>query len=251
MKKLALALGTLTAMLFCTHGLAAPGLGNPGIANIDSRITTPKSYADLGAEWWQWALQAPAANSPLLDISGEYCSVGQQGPVWFLAGTLGGGAPVVRTCQVPNGKAIFFPVINAAYFAFPSDPPDERTAESVRSTAQGLCDRNSIRDVSVTIDGVEVSSPVEYYTSAEQSPIFQVQLPTDNPFISGTPLMLSPSAHQGFYIYVKPLEPGQHTVEWTATWDCDFDADGEFESTSSETIFYYLTVLTGVANEVQ
>ena len=60
---------------------------NLRIAPIDSKIITVKTYADLGSEWWQWALQAPAADNPLLDEDGSNCRVGQQGPVWFLAGT--------------------------------------------------------------------------------------------------------------------------------------------------------------------
>ena len=60
--------------------------------------------------------------------------------------------------------------------------------------------------------------------------------------------MLSPSAHQGFYIYVKSLDVGEHTIEWTATWDCDF---GEGPEPLSENVRYDLNVLTGVSGEVQ
>ena len=56
--------------------------------------------------------------------------------------------------------------------------------------------------------------------------------------------MLSPAAHQGFYIYVNPLETGPHTIEWTATWDC-------FGNPNSEDIKYHLNVLEGVLGEIQ
>ena len=183
MKKLTLAVGTLFVFLFSVYTLAAPGQGNPGIANINSSISNPETYADLGAEWWQWALQAPATDTPLFD-DGSKCRVGQEGPVWFLAGTLGNGdpnAPTERDCDVPNGKAIFFPVINAAYFGFLDDPEDQRTAEFARS-ATNFCDSSTIQNLSVTIDGVPVNNPTQYYTSSDESPIFQIQLPTDNLF---------------------------------------------------------------------
>lgn len=35
--------------------------------------------------------------------------VGQHGSVWFLAGVFNSGAPTVRSCAVPKGKALFFP----------------------------------------------------------------------------------------------------------------------------------------------
>ena len=228
--------------------------GNPGIAPINSRLTTVKTYAELGAEWWQWAVQAPAADSPLLDATGEKCRVGQQGAVWFLAGTLGSGDPnesTERDCDVPAGKAIFFPAINVAYFGFLNDPPEERTAEFARMSAEETCDSSSISNLSVTIDGVEVARPARFVTSAARSPVFQAQLPADNIF-AATPdeipeLLLSPAAHQGFYYYVKPLEAGVHTIEWTASWICPGFNGEEL----SENVKYNLNVLTGVSGEVE
>ena len=224
-------------------GRKAPGTvaqGNPGIAPINSQINSVKSYADLGAEWWQWAVQAPLVDSPLLDPDGTKCRVGQEGPVWFLAGTLGSSVPTTRQCEVPGNKAIFFPVINAAYFAFLNDPPETRTAEAVRAAADAACDTSSISNLSVTIDGRPVAKATRFFTSVDKSPLFQAQLPTDNIFLADTSsipdLVLSPAAHKGFYIYVKPLTPGLHTIEWTATWDC-----------GSEDVKYELDVLSGVA----
>ena len=230
---------------------AASGHGKPGIVPIDAHITTVKTYAEVGAEWWQWAVQAPATDNPLFDTTGEKCTVGQQGPVWFLAGTSGSGAPTQRTCKVPFGKAIFFPVINVAWFAFLNDPAEERTAEFVRAKAEAACDSNSIRDLSVTIDGKAVARAHKFLTFAKDSPLFQAQLPTDNIFGATTAdilkLLLSPSAHKGFYLYVRPLAPGRHTIEWTATWDCDF---GNGLQPFSENVSYTLNVLRGVSGQV-
>jgi hypothetical protein len=231
---------------------AVSGQGNPGIVPINARVTTVKTYAELGAEWWQWAVQAPATDNPLTDATGEKCRVGQQGPVWFLAGTQGSGVPTQRTCEVPFGKAIFFPVINVAWFAFLSDPPEERTGEFVRAKAEAACDSNSIGGLSVKIDGTAVARPAQFVTFAKDSPLFQAQLPSDNIF-GATPtdipeLLLSPSAHKGFYLYLRPLAPGSHTISWTATWDCDF---GNGPITFSERVSYTLNVLSGVSNEVK
>jgi hypothetical protein len=249
MTKTRLCILTISLATCVTAGAALAWEDDSGIVPIDSKITTVKTYADLGSEWWQWAVQAPATDNPLLDKDGSNCRVGQQGPVWFLAGTQGSGKPTVRRCEVPGGKAIFFPVINNVYFAFLSDPPEQRTAEFVRTTAETGCDSSSIRGISVTIDGTRVAEPARFVTTAEQSPLFQAQLPTDNifGFTEGQvpELLLSPAAHKGFYLYLKPLPPGNHIIKWTATWDCTFG--GPF----GENITYKLKVLTGVSGQQQ
>src|SRR4030081_3634226 len=78
------------------------------------------TYGQWSARWSQWALAIPKGTNPLLDTTGAKCAVGQGGPVWFLAGTFGSGS-VSRSCTVPAGKALFFPVVNAFYV---QEPPD-------------------------------------------------------------------------------------------------------------------------------
>lgn len=65
-----------------------------------------------GANWWIWALSSPEGSSPIDDLTGKNCAVNQAGPVWFLAGTYENGTPVRRTCTVPAGKTVLFPLIN-------------------------------------------------------------------------------------------------------------------------------------------
>jgi hypothetical protein len=68
-------------------------------------------FAKLSAEWLQWALSIPASVNPQTDPTGDFAAVGQRGPIWFLAGKFGGGI-ATRSCSVPQGTALFFPVIN-------------------------------------------------------------------------------------------------------------------------------------------
>jgi hypothetical protein len=44
--------------------------------------------------------------------------IGQRGPVWFLAGARS-GEPVTRRCSIPEGVALFFPVINTGFVYVP------------------------------------------------------------------------------------------------------------------------------------
>src|SRR5215475_11351924 len=70
------------------------------------------------AQWWQFALSIPTGVNPLTDTAGADCMVGQHDPIWFLAGIFPGGT-ATRTCAVPAGEWLFFPVINSVQINAP------------------------------------------------------------------------------------------------------------------------------------
>ena len=198
-----------------------------GIAPPQSR-PHGKSYGEWAAEWWQWALGIPVSSNPLLDLTGENCAVNQPDHVWFLAGTFG-GEPVTRECTIPTGRALLFPLINNAYFAFPNDPPETRTEEFIR--AQVACAEDATLSL-VEIDGVPVRDPGRYF---EESVVFEVVLGEDNLFGAPAGFTLSPSVDAGYYLFLTPLTPGEHTIHWQVTSGCGFSQD----------ITYHLTVSPG------
>lgn len=179
-----------------------------------------QTYGRWAAAWWQWALGIPAATNPLTDTTGEHCTERQVDKVWFLAGSIS-TSPVVRACEIPAAKSLFFPLINTIYGAFLNDPADIRTEEFVR--AAGSCTEPA--QISVSIDGFELPEPLRFFTGVpgSQSPFFNVQMPPGNLVCSeSTPpicheLVLSPSAEQGYYLFVRPLSPGTHTIRWVAS----------------------------------
>jgi hypothetical protein len=143
--------------------------------------TTPagQTYGRWAAEWWQWALGIPGAVSPLTDTTGAQCAQRQVDAVWFLAGSVSPD-PVVRTCEVPAGRSLFFPLISTFFGASLNDPPDTRTEAFVR--AAGSCTEPA--QIAVRIDDVQVPQPTRFFTGASgsPSPIFNVQLPPGNVF---------------------------------------------------------------------
>lgn len=222
-------LGIALALLVLLSTGPADAGSKAQIAPIQSK-PHGKSYSQWAAAWWKWAAEAPASTNPVSDTSGQHCALGQAGQVWFLAGSFS-PAPVTRTCSVPRGKALFFPLLNKFYGAFLNDPPEQQTEAFVRSQVACMADATLSL---VTIDGVAVSNPAQY---REQSALFDVFLPEDNIFGASEAqipeLTLSPSADQGIYLFVLPLKPGAHTLRWQGTSAaCGFSQD----------ITYHLTV---------
>src|SRR6266571_4753392 len=78
---------------------------------LNGTFADAQSLEELSAEWWQWAVSIPTSVNPQTDKTGEDCMVGQRGATWFLAGVFGGGT-ATRTCSIPQGTMLFFPVIN-------------------------------------------------------------------------------------------------------------------------------------------
>ena len=68
-------------------------------------------YGQWATNWWNWITSIPEENNPVGDETGEKCTIGQKGPVWFLPGTSGG--KLERTCTVPAGKALFLVLLDA------------------------------------------------------------------------------------------------------------------------------------------
>src|SRR5947208_899203 len=71
-------------------------------ANVSVSAPSPEQTAD----WWQWALAIPAVQNPIVNATPDTCRLGQSGPVWFLAATVGVSA---TSCTIPEGKAILIP----------------------------------------------------------------------------------------------------------------------------------------------
>jgi len=194
--------------------------------------TTPhlRSYSSWAALWEQWAFGTPAANNPVLDTTGANCGVNQPVPgVFFLAGTFD-SSTVVRNCTVPVGTAFLIPLLNAAYFAQQSDPPEQRTEAFVRS--QVTCVESS-PVLSLTVDGQALPNPKSYL---EKSTLFSVNLPAGNVF-GVPPQLLSPAADEGYYAFVEPLTPGTHTVHFTASSHaCGVTQDATYNLTVQGTV---------------
>lgn len=143
-----------------------------------------KTYAEWSAEWWKWQLSLPATDHPAFSIDGTNCNAGQSGKVWFLTGAfttevLGGFNTIIReSCEVPTGKAIFFPIINAGCTTVESDPfrlIAEGGGNNAKDCATKFVDGpdSVVKDLVVEIDGRSLKNIDDYRV---QSPVFGFEL---------------------------------------------------------------------------
>jgi hypothetical protein len=217
MKKIQMMLIAVAIVLLPQSQLLAGNNKSPRIAPIQSQ-PYGRSYGEWATAWWQWAVAQPFEGHPLFDfLSPADCDVKQHGRVWFLGGTFASMPGIVRECVVPAGTALFFPIINAAWFGFAEDPPEQKTEQFIR--AQVACGDYKVR---AKIDGVRVKHIRRYFV---QSPIFEAPAPDGN-IITGVEQILAPNVDQGFYLMLRPLSVGEHTVQFRGSQSCPF---GDFE----------------------
>jgi hypothetical protein len=175
------------------------------------------SFEQLSAEWWQWAGSIPTSVNPQVDTSGQNAFVGQHGPVWFLAGFFGGGT-AARTCSVPEGAALYFPIINAVNINAPNvcgQSSEDLPVKDLRVLSAQFID--GATNLLVTLDGLAIKN-----LRRVKSKIFAIALPEDNVFDlpcadGGVPAgIYSPAVDDGFYVLLERLPEGSHTLHFHA-----------------------------------
>ncbi len=204
---------------------------------------------ELTAQWWQWAFSIPSSVHPLTlkaaDLTGaDYCMVGQQGGEWFLGGIfkvvdvdnppgpVNGVQVVDRKCEIPLGKTILIPVLNAE-----CDTAGELALGNV--VPQDLLKKTRyLRECAKTVaDAVDKDTAEAYFGPVDssgnwtQNPIKVKRVHTVLPFsITYSPenIMSSdcpggflcepnpnPSLTQadGYWVQVQPQKPGTYKLQ--------------------------------------
>jgi hypothetical protein len=172
-----------------------------------------KGYAELAANWVEWTVSIPAASNPTADPDGTYAAVGQSGKVWLLTGNFGGTTE--RWVTVPNGTALFFPIVNYFWVNVPElgdDPWSDEQAAYVRSILEPIID--SAQDLVLEIDGKVISN---VYDLRVYSEVGSCTIPDGNIF--GFPI--PPGPHEcvadGYWALLPPLSVGEHTIHFSGS----------------------------------
>lgn len=190
------------------------------------------TYEQWSAKWWQFAFGIPAAQNPLLAEQDYNCQIGQSGNVWFLTGVWG-PPPIIRTrtCTMPAGKYIFFPVANNVYdnsIALPDGNLDWTDYSTEYMRKELAAQMNKVVGLTCKIDGQYVPF-IHSAIYRVQAPVFHYWLPPGNIFGLNVPtppgkLGIPGVVADGVYLMLKPLSPGSHVIQFTASFGTAPDA---------------------------
>lgn len=217
------AVAAVAMLLAATASMAGSGTafaaGGAGAAqaNANPRVIPNQGplYGDLAAKWWLWAYSFPADSLPFLNPGGPVdLSAGQQGHIWFLAGSNVGA--VTRTAVVPTGVQLFVPMANLVNDYPCPDPsfrpdPGESLEHFLQRTAVPYLDL--MTGLFATLDGVDLRNLTAYEAI---SSIFTFTADpalaaTVDPCITGT---AQPGVAAGFWLLLAPLPPGDHMLRF-------------------------------------
>lgn len=165
-------------------------------------IVYGSTYGEWTIKWWEWVLSIAESNNPVLDNSGENAHLNQNHKVWFLAGTIGDDNVIAhRTCIVPKGKHIMFPIIN---YIYTEDRPFNEM-EVINHV------KNDIDDIVVkeaSIDGYRV--PI--YRVKSDPFLFNLKVTEENKF--GIRVGEIDACADGYWVFIKSLSEGAHEIKF-------------------------------------
>jgi hypothetical protein len=165
------------------------------------------TYGGWTVRWWQWALSIPKSKNPVLDRTGEYaCENQPPKDVWFLAGKLAeeNRNPNIRSCKIPTGRSILFPVINCE--ANSLELPELRTEldiiQYIEKEEDAIVLKECYVDGNLTPAQRIKSDPI----------IFDLNMVNHNLFTEkgGN----TRASADGYWVFLKPPPKGEHTISF-------------------------------------
>jgi hypothetical protein len=175
----------------------------------------PQTYGEWGAQWWQYVIGIPADKSPFNDTTGAQCQLGQWGAVFFLVGS---GPPVTRSCDVPAGAGLFFPLVNIICAV----PEDGSNDQQISDLCSSIIDTVDPKSLLLTIDGKNVDN-LQNFRASE---LFSFTGATHGLFEkTGCVKKLQPcyadfhptAFSDGYWAMLRPLSLGPHTIHFKGT----------------------------------
>ena len=126
---------------------------------------------------------------------------------------------ISRSCQVPTGTWLFFPVLNAWADNVAVSPP-----VTIKTLQQQAAYYAEASELHASIDGVPVQNVFAYraayapfgYTVPAQDNMLQY-FGADVPGNDWPTTFVFPAASDGYWLMLEPLPPGFHTINFGGT----------------------------------
>ena len=202
-------------------------------ASIDHYMAFPEDMVDgrkvseYVNRWWQWTYTMPEDQSPVHDLTGAHCDAKQEGEVWFLAGGYG-SSTITRSCVIPEGRYIFFPVINMVYW-----PRYEGSLTCDEAKRHAALNNDELLTIEVSLNSVSAWNPANTRIASEQCFDLLGMLPREI-----NPPRVYPAATDGYWLMLKPLPKGEHVLKFQAQYDKEKTPYGKM----LQDIEYHLTI---------
>jgi hypothetical protein len=182
-------------------------------------------YSEWPRIWWQYWVGIPNDEHPSVSYDPTKCSVHQKGPVWFLPDVVArGNNPVTHvdfSCEIPKGKAVYFPLSTASCWLGNPEfkdvvnkfSPDPKVNAELNTCVISPQDNTQI--VYVRVDGQNLNTA---NIDRATTDFFNMTVP-DNPVTSifdfGPP-GTSKARADGYFLFLSPLSEGRHQIEFKA-----------------------------------
>jgi len=192
------------------------------------------TQAEWSAKWWDWFCERPLAGHPGNDGPFDV-TAGQTGDVWFLASPTAYDASTsfTRSCTLPADKSLFVMLIGSEW----SSLEGLSTEQEQRDLAVWYGDHILPSSLSCTLDGAALANPAAYRHESAQ---FSFDAPS--PWFFGDTGGAGTSVADGYYVFLKELEAGPHTLNYTGQVHFTAAADG-FDFDAWINVTYNITQL--------
>jgi hypothetical protein len=232
------AMGMLVAVVVVASALSFAGIGgyyynayaqDSGNNNNNLDVQISKPSPELTVQWWQWIMSFPVDENPGTDTTGEDCSKGDFGDIFFLAGTFGGKAE--RECTITEGQDILIPIVNTICATNTGETAESLLAQCAEITAQ-------TRNLKLIIDRNQVRNLEDNRVTAES--LFTVVLPENNVFglDAGTSI---DAVADGYWVLLEGLSAGEHDITIFGIQHGQLSSGEKWDIKSQVT--YHLTVV--------
>lgn len=201
--------------------MAQPGFETDGFT-IDTGVVDGQTIAKWTSDWWTWSLNLETGNDPFTSPDGSH--IGNYGPVVFLP-----GVQQTSPFDVPYGKALLVPLVNAVY-----TPPNtldyagrsqDASLEFIHSVENAFIKNydNSLSNLIAKIDGVTIPDLTAHIVD---SSFFDPGIAKPNTLAvdyygnvppSWVGKSMAPAKSGGAWLMIDNLSRGSHTLEFGGT----------------------------------